>query len=102
VQSGEGEDCRYEGHADGEGVDATPTASAKAMGLIMASSRGKNPAKTVNMIRAAAVTTRTLCRAPSITDRRALPVWTHSDQECCYDWLNPVSTRAGRSPTPAT
>ena len=59
---------------------ATPTARANAMGLMRESSRGKNPAKTVNMIRAAAVTTRTLCRAPSTTDWRARPVWAHSSR----------------------
>lgn len=37
----------------------------------------------------------------SVVQPAGRPTTHPSDQECCYDWLNPGSTPAGPSPTPA-
>ena len=54
----------------------TPTASARPIDLITASGLITKAPKTLNMISAAAVTTRALCENPVSIDSRALPVWT--------------------------
>ena len=54
----------------------TPTASARPISLVTASGLITKAAKTLNMISAAAVTTRALSENPVRTDSRASPVWT--------------------------